>query len=479
MRKITLIFLLLSWSIAANAELRLPQILGDNMVLQQSSDARLWGWAEPLSKIKVKTSWSKTTYETLSDSLGAWLLSIKTPEASFTPHTLTIQEQGSKPVTLNNILIGEVWFCSGQSNMEMPLEGFVSQPVEGGAETILHSHEYKYVRVATIPRRTALTPQESVDGKWQISEPKSARKFSATAFYFAAELQRMLNVPVGVIVCCWGGTHIEGWMPEWLLREKGVADLEKYMTEESRKNGRYVVMYNAMLHPLRHYTIKGFIWYQGCSNVPKYQYYADFQTSMVKHWRDLWGLGELPFYYVEIAPYRYADRYGDMASMLLREQQQLALQSIPSSGMISTVDLVYPYEEKIIHPSQKRPVGDRLAWLALEKTYRMAGVRGQSSQFKSMEQTEQGKVLLSFTNTPDGFATQGEINGFYVAGADRVFHPAKARVLRFERQIELSSPNVERIEAVRYGFDRFAPCTTLHNMRGLPIMPFRTDDWNQ
>lgn len=449
------------------------------MVLQQQSNARLWGWAEPDAKVTVRSSWSKTTYETRADADGAWQVAIATPAATFTPQTVTIREQGSKPVTLNNVLIGEVWFCSGQSNMEMPLEGFVSQPVEGGAETILHSRDYEYVRVATIPRRTALTPQEEVDGVWRCSEPKYARKFSATAFYFAAELQRMLNVPVGVIVCCWGGTHIEAWMPEWLLREKGVTNLENMMQNEELKNGRYVVMYNAMLYPLRHYTIKGFVWYQGCSNVGKAALYADYQRSMVEHWRELWGLGELPFYYVEIAPYRYAERYGRMAPMLLREQQQRALDIIPSSGMISTTDLVYPYERGIIHPSQKQAVGNRLAWLAAEDTYHLAGVRGHSSRFKSMEQTEDGKVRLSFTHTPDGFATRGEIEGFYVAGADSVFHPAKARVLRFERQIELSSPKVEKVVAVRYGFGAFEPCTTLHNMRGLPIMPFRTDDWNQ
>ena len=234
-------------------------------------------------------------------------------------------------------------------------------------------------------------------------------------------------------------------------------------------------MYNGMLYPLRHYTVRGFLWYQGCSDVAGYKDYARCQAAMVRHWRELWGLGELPFYFVEIAPYEYgAGRKG----YRLREAQQKSLDMIPNSGMASTADLVKPYETRNIHPSRKREVGERLALLALEHTYGVKGIESENPRFEKMEPLPDGGVALSFTHCRNGFSTTGEITGFEAAGADRVFRPARASVLSKERKIALHCPEAGGIVAVRY-LQRNFSIANLHNMRQLPVLPFRTDDWDE
>lgn len=456
------------------AAVRLPDIMSSNMVLQQQSDATLWGYAEAGSKITIRPSWGKHVYTTTTSEKGEWMVKVATPKASNIPYTISVQENKTTPTVIENVLIGEVWFCSGQSNMFMPLKGFANQPVEGGVEMILNSGENKTIRVAHISKSPALTPQEEVEGKWLECNPLNAQIFSATAYTFALQLNRVLDIPVGIITCSWSGSHAAGWIPKEVLNELGYKDIEQRAADETLRNTRPMIMYNGMLHPLRHYTIKGFLWYQGCSDVREYYNYARYQSAMVAHWRELWGLGELPFYFVEIAPYNYlpAIRKGFM----LREQQRLSLDMIPNSGMVSTVDLLKPYETKVIHPSRKKEVGQRLAMLALEKTYKVPGIEGESPRFVSMEKREGGQVVLSFTNCDDGFSTNGPVTGFVVAGEDRVFHPAKAEILYQERKIALTCDEVKDIVAVRYLYDNVL-FANLHNMWQLPVLPFRTDDW--
>lgn len=474
MRRILILCLSLLLCTLASAELRLPDIMSDNMVLQQSSDAAIWGWAEPGAKISASVSWSKAKYSTKSDDSGFWKLYVATPKASFEPQSISLSEQGGSSHTISNILIGEVWFCCGQSNMEMPIKGFNNQPVEGASDAILYSKRYKGVRVASIPKRDALSPQEIVDGKWKCSEPANVPHFSATAYFFATSLSEVLEMPVGIIVAAWGGSWAEGWMSEDLLLSMGYKGVANRAADASLKNGRPVVMYNGMLYPLRHYTIKGFTWYQGCSNVAEYSRYASVQASMVQHWRELWGDESLPFYFVEIAPNTYRD---DFNSPRLREAQRESVKIIPHSGIVSTADLVYPYERGCIHPRQKKPVGERLARLALEKTYLYKGIYAEAPAFKSMESVAEGAVLLSFTNVDRGFSYKGELRGFEVAGEDRVFYPATATIAKNSLQIKLSCPEVPEIKAVRYCFHSFE-LGTIWNTYSQPLMPFRTDDWD-
>ncbi|WP_321332267.1 sialate O-acetylesterase [uncultured Bacteroides sp.] len=454
----------------ACAKVRLPDILSNNMVLQQNTQVKLWGKARANMPVSVKTSWESKTYTAHSDVDGRWILTVTTPKAGYTPQTIQFTE-GEKTV-LSNILIGEVWFCSGQSNMEMPLNGFRNCPVLGANESIANASQYKgSIRFATIPKTAALTPQDTCGGKWQECIPEKAQGFSAAAFHFATALHTALNIPVGIINCSWGGSTVEGWLPENILKNYPDIDLKQAGSKEGLQFMQPMIMYNGMLKPLENYTIKGFLWYQGESNVGKQSTYADRLATMVNLWRNEWGLGELPFYFVEIAPYEYGK--GDQGAYL-REAQFKAQALIPSSGMISTNDLVEPYEATNIHPHNKTLVGQRLCYMALSRTYGMKGISDHGPVYRSME-IKDGKAVLTFDNADNGFGRMNGITGFEIAGADKVFHPATA-VSDWNQHIIVSSNEVAQPVAVRYGFRNFLP-GNLYNHREQPAYPFRTDNW--
>lgn len=475
MKRLLLILTLAATVIlSARAEIRLPVIMGDNMVLQQNTQARLWGWAERGGRIIITVSWNKEKYITTADEHGKWIVSVNTPSATRTPQYISIREGKGKPTTIENVLIGEVWLCSGQSNMQMQMRGYRNQPVEGAQEEIVNSGEFCAIRMVTIPKRAALERQEIVDGEWKVPSPENTAQFSAAAWFFARRIERTLDVPVGIISCSWGGSSIAGWMPEELLDELGYRDTARKAKDESLKNGRPTVMYNGMLYPIHDYTIKGFLWYQGCSDVADYKRYAQYQTAMVRHWRKLWGLGELPFYFVEIAPFNYA---GGKKGYMLREQQQKCLDMIPSCGMASTADLVKPYECKIIHPSRKKEVGERLALLALEHSYGIMGLHSDAPRFSKMELQKDGTAKLSFTNCDNGLSADGSITGFEASGRDGIFFPAQARVLKDSRVL-VSCPQVGKITEVRYLYHNFVPAS-LHSNEGLPVLQFRTDSLDE
>ena len=284
-RYILTIILAAAAAISLKAEIRLPDIMSDNMVLQQNSSAKIWGWAEHGSTVTVTVSWNRSKYTTTADGHGKWIVSVNTPPATRAPQSISIREDKGKPTSIENVLIGEVWLCSGQSNMQMQMRGYLNQPVEDAAEEILNSGEHNDIRVVTIPKRAALEPQESVDGRWMTPSPENTAQFSAVAWFFARRLESMLDVPVGIISCSWGGSSITGWMPEWLLTGLGYKNAKTRAADEKLKNGRPTVMYNGMLHPMHDYAVRGFLWYQGCSDVSEYKNYAHFQAEMVNHWR--------------------------------------------------------------------------------------------------------------------------------------------------------------------------------------------------
>lgn len=471
MRKYILHTLLLAlFSTVTYAKIQLPDIISDNMVLQQNTQVKLWGKASPESVVSVKSSWDEKTYTTRSNSNGQWIISISTPKAGYTPQSISFSD--GEAVTLNNILIGEVWFCSGQSNMEMPLNGFPSCPVLDANKSIANAAQFRSgIRFATIDKTPAVTPQETCKGKWQECIPENAPWFSATAFHFATALYKVINVPIGIINCSWGGSTIEGWLPESILKEYPDVDLKKAGSKDGAEYMQPMIMYNGMLKPLENYTIKGFLWYQGESNLGKHDTYADRLATMVKLWRKEWGLGELPFYYVEIAPYEYAKR--DLGAYL-REAQFRAQKLIPSSGMISTNDLVEPYEAHNIHPRNKTAVGQRLCYMALSRTYGIKGISDHGPIYKSME-IKNNKAILSFDNAKNGFSRMQDIKGFEIAGADKIFYPATA-MLDWRQHIIVNSSKVSNPVAVRYGFRNFLP-GNIYNNREQPLYPFRTDQW--
>ena len=463
-------------ALSASAEIELPDIFSDNMVLQQQSDAKLWGWSTPMSTITVKPDWSDKSYTAKADASGRWELAVATPEASYAPHTISFKGDNSD-IELKNIPIGEVWFCSGQSNMEMPLKGFWCQPVENGGRAIAYSGKYPGIRVATINRCGEYEPQSKVPGKWQESKPENAGEFSAVAYFFARSLNDILNVPVGVINCSLGGSQAEGWMPKWQLdkypdcnveKEKATPDSVLHLWE------RINVMYNAMLHPLAGYTVKGFLWNQGEANVGRHATYPSRLADMVKIWRDEWKQGELPFYFVEIPAWSYGNPDGSIAAFL-REAQHKAAEIIPNSGCISTTDLIYPYEINDIHGSKKEEIGERLAFLAANRTYDIKGIDTEYPKFKSVD-FHGNKPIIHLDHIGNGLTPNAELDGFEVAGEDKVFYPAQAKELWYNRAIEVSSDKVPEIKSVRYCFKNFS-IGNIHNLKGLPLVPFRTDDW--
>lgn len=457
----------------AQAELSLPQIISDNMVVQQNTQAKLWGWATPGKVIKVTASWApKAQVSATTDSNGRWEAKVPTGEASFAPQTITVSGDGAT-LTLNNVLVGEVWFCSGQSNMEMPLRGFWTQPVEGAAQAIAYSGKYPGIRVATVPKRGSYEVQDRVDGSWQVSNPNNAPGFSATAYFFAQSLTDILNVPVGIIVCAYGSSKVEGWESKELLNSYTEWDVAKDQADSNLQEWERInVMYNAMLHPLAGYTIKGFLWNQGESNVGRHDTYPQHFADMVQLWRSEWGLGELPIYQVEIPGWNYGNPDAIDAA-LLREAQHKAAEITPNCDIISTTDLMYPYELEDIHASQKQPLGERLAFMAAAETYGLQAIPHAYPRYKSMD-VDGNKATLHFINADDGFTPNDVLEGFEVAGADGVFHPCEATEDYNTRNIVLTSTDVDQIVAVRYCFHNFA-IGKVKNLMGLPLVPFRTD----
>ena len=465
--------LLLSCNLA-QAKIELPEIIGDNMVLQQQTNAHLWGKATPKATVTISVSWSGEKFTTRADKEGHWLVSVPTPAASKDEQTIVIEENGEQTV-ISRILIGEVWFASGQSNMEMPLNGFWNCPVEGSNEVIATASENRFVRIAPIPQNGQTKPVEEVKGKWEVPSPATAPRMSATSYFFATMLQRALDIPVGVIACAWGGSRVEGWLPESIVSK--YEDVNVKQEQEKGWNGQWwhyhtpCIMYNGMLHPLRHYTVRGFLWYQGESNVGKHDTYPQRLKTMVDLWRSEFGgtAAEMPFYEVEIAPWGGND---DWSGPRFRECQHEAARIIENAGCICINDLVYPYERWQIHPAQKREVGNRLAYMALNRTYGFKSIACDSPEFDHM-QVKDGEIEVFFRYADDGLSPWQDIEGFEIAGDDDQYKPAKARLNESNKSIVVSSPEVPQPKNVRYCYRAFQ-IGNLKNHRGLPAVPFRT-----
>lgn len=348
----------------AQGKVKLPAMMGDHMVLQQNSSVKLWGWADG-KKVTVTTSWNNRTYQASTDKDGTWLVKVDTPEGGYTPYSITISD--GTPVTLSDILIGEVWICSGQSNMEMRMMGNTAQPIDNSLETLLNAGNYRdRIRFITVPRiKDVQRRADFKKEKWKVSTPETTIDCSATAYFFAKQITETLNLPVGLVINSWGGSRIESWMTEETLSSIQGIDIETAKSSKLDVRNRLGCLYDIMLWPVKNYTARGFLWYQGESNIFNYQFYAPMMTAMVQLWRNVWEAPDMPFYYVQIAPYKYENSRNTGAA-LLREAQVEALKTIPNSGIVPTTDIG---DEFCIHPPQKDVVGLRLATLALTKTY--------------------------------------------------------------------------------------------------------------
>lgn len=457
----------------ASAKVKLASIFTDHMVLQQQSNVPIWGWAKAGVEVKIITSWNKQIYIAKADDSGKWKVKVVTPKYGG-PYSITFND--GVVVSLIDILIGEVWFCGGQSNMEMPMKGFRNQPITGSNEVILKSTN-KNIRLYTVPRSSITEKQEnSKPSEWKVAGPEVVSNFSATGYYFGSLLYELLNVPIGLINDSYGGSTIEAWMSPHDLKpfpEVKIPAKADTIKEVSRTP---TTLYNGMIYPVISFGIRGVIWYQGESNYDKSDRYLDLFLAMVSSWRKAWGQGDFPFFYAQIAPFTYNYPSGDKTNVKLnsayvRDSQRKALSLIPNSGMAVLMDIG---DDLTIHPPNKKGVGERLAYLALAKTYGIKGFGAESPAYESIA-IDKNKLVVKFQNVPNGLTSFGkELSLFEIAGADQKFYPAKAVING--SNLTVTAAEVTTPVAVRYAFKNFVKGDLFGN-DGLSVSSFRSDSW--
>jgi sialate O-acetylesterase len=482
MKKLIVLTALAAFCLSMQAKVRLPHLIGDNMVIQQLTDVRLWGWDEPGRTVKVSVSWSSETVQAKTGKDGRWLVKVKSPKASYEPLSITFDD-GEK-TTISSVLAGEVWVCAGQSNMEMPVKGFWQCPVEGYNDWVVEAARHRGVHSVKIPSIMRSEPQDDAQCQWKECSPLTVGDFSATGYFFARKMHEALDIPIGIIEANKGGSRVESWLTKENLEKytsdptDSVAIAQKWPTDYHRS----LLWGNGTFNPILNFTVKGILFYQGCSNVddPGDQY-SERLKLLVEQWRSQFALGEIPFYFVQIAPYAYGEGKDGVNGALLREQQYRASQIIPNSSLVCTNDLVYPYEWTQIHPTQKRQVGERLAYTALSRDYGFEGLLYKSSSYKDM-QVKGDAVYIHLQDNYHTDAPFEQIEGFELAGEDRVFHPATAQHFwqpgggYWDEAIRLTCPEVQHPVAVRYCFRNFQ-LGNVKNGGNLPLFPFRTDNW--
>lgn len=429
------------------------------MVLQQQTRAGLWGWAGPNEKIYITPSWNNQTDSTQSNGDGRWATSISTPAAGG-PYSITFKSWNT--VVIDNVMIGEVWLCSGQSNMEWSALNNNKQAMEEAPKAT-----NTQIRFFHIPKTTSEYPQDDVHASWVVCNPEDMKKFSAVGYFFGRKLNSELNVPVGLINSSWGGTPAEVWTPS------SVISADRELAEAAAKLGPtpwgpYLPArnYNAMIYPIRQYGIAGALWYQGESNVSTAYAYTHLMDEMIRSWRSSFSR-DFPFYFVQIAPYDYGS--GDNGARLREAQSRLRT---PNTGMVVISDLVDNIKD--IHPQNKLDVAIRLANMALANTYHHPAGPYRYPSYREMK-IENDKVKISFDHAEAGLMSRnGPPGDFQVAGADKKFYPATAKIEG--NTVIVNAREVKNPVAVRFGFSNTA-MPNLFSKEGLPVNLFRTDEW--
>jgi len=464
--------------------LQLPSVFGDNMVLQQKQPVPVWGWSKPGTEVTVTFAGQARHARAGGD--GRWEVSLSSLQASSRPADLVIEADETK--TFTNILVGEVWLCSGQSNMEKPIGKQPGQKPCLNYEQELAAADFPEIRLFKAHTALAAVPEKDVNkpSGWQLCSSNSleAIKFSAAGYFFGREIHNQLNVPVGLVESSWGGTRIEPWTPpSGFELVHSLADLATPLSPTNKlTNTMPTAIYNAMIAPLVHFAMRGALWYQGESNCmgqqPDGAIYTDKMEALIRGWRQLWGEGDFPFYYVQIAPFKYfsgSRQYAASPDALpeLWEAQTRALR-ISNTGMIVTTDLAD--DVKDIHPRDKLDVGKRLALVALNKTYGRKDLVCSGPMFQKME-IHDGQAVLSFEDTDGGLVSKDgqPLTWFTIAGADKKFVPAQAMITN--GAVVVSSPDVAKPVAVRFAWSEIAQ-PNLFNSAGLPAAPFRTDQFD-
>ncbi|HEX2488979.1 MAG TPA: sialate O-acetylesterase [Blastocatellia bacterium] len=472
----------------ARADVKLPSLISDGMVLQQGMAVPLWGWADEGESVTVEFQKQKVTAATKD---GKWMVRLK-PLKAGGPFTLTVS--GKNKIELKDVMVGEVWICGGQSNMQWRL----NQTDNADAE--IAAAKYPMIRLFTTPRSEIDAPAADVKAGWKECSPETVATFSAVGYYFGRDLHKARNVPIGLINNAVGGSPAESWTSAGVLNAddeykqfaaeypkrmekyeeamtKYKEDAEKAKAENKpapRAPGRPWMpsgLYNGMLAPLAPYAIKGVIWYQGESNATRAFQYRRLFPTMIHDWRALWGQGDFPFLFVQLAAFGpNSQKLGESDWAELREAQLMTLSASPKTGMALAID-VGTIDD--IHPRNKQPVGARLALAARAVAYGEKIVHS-GPVYQSMK-VEGDKAVLSFKHAGGGLeARGGELKGFIIAGDDKVWRDAKAEI-KGDR-VMVSSPEVAKPLAVRYAWAKYPTCN-LYNKEGLPATPFRTDDW--
>lgn len=462
----------------------LPSIFSDNMVLQQQTNAPVWGKANANAMVKLNTSWDGKNYSTKTDVNGKWKITVRTPNAGG-PYKITISD-GEK-MALNNVLIGEVWICSGQSNMEMPLKGFgAGGQIDGATDVILKAKESTPIRFYSNDfdekgwtHQYSKKPLDDCKGKWYTNSSVNIASASATAWFFAKYLQETLDVPVGIVIASWGGSNITAWMSEETVKPFGV-DVSHLAEEvdvtQKAKHKIACMLYNAKIAPIIGFAMKGYLWYQGEENKNNPDLYEKLFPAMVADYRAKWGMGDFPFYFAEIAPFNY-DNPNSITVAKFREMQLRLIKQVPNSGIALTTDIGDPYT---IHPGNKQEVGRRLALWALARDYGKSNIGYITPIYKSME-IAQNKVIINFENEIkiNGLnPIQKQLTSFEIAGEDKIFYPAKAMIDSKTRKLSVWNDSIQTPVAVRYAFKNFAEAS-LFDYYGLPVAAFRTDNWEK
>lgn len=498
-KTLKLCLLALALTTKLSAKLEIPSIFGDSMVLQQNSENAIWGWAD--AGATVELLWQGQNLKAQADADGYWRVQLTTGTASFDAHTLRIAS-GPAELHISDILIGEVWLCSGQSNMEWRVEQCGDPYLEKAAA------HHPALRMITVPKIGTQIPQEDFTAAWLQCAPETVSQFSAVAYYFGRQLQQSLQVPIGLIACSYGASAAEAWVQRstlendprfvtelnsWKAREANY-DYQKVLAqwqeqvEKARANkqnaprkpgnlltsqGRPGNLWAGMLQPVIGYGIRGTIWYQGESNAGRAHNYKALFSLMIREWRQAWGQGDFPFYWVQLADFRAESAQPQKSAWAeLREAQTQTL-ALPNTGQAVIYDLG---EGRDIHPRNKQGVGKRLARIALARDYGLQ-VPYLNPQFKSMA-IEGDTITLSFEHVGSHLYTFDVKTafGFVVAGEDQVWHPATAR-LTSKSTIEVMCEQVPNPVAVRYAWAD-NPVANVYSREGLPLTPFRTDDWD-
>jgi sialate O-acetylesterase len=499
-------FVLFSLTTQIQAEVRLPHIFGDHMVLQRGQSIPVWGWADPGNEVSVKLGTSITS--TVANNKGEWMVKLP-PQQIGDPVTLMVREKNT--VTFSDVLIGEVWVCSGQSNMEWPVSRSNNFEEEKAAAN------YPNIRHIKIPRIPKGFPQNDVNATWTVCSPETVGGYTAAGYFFGRKLHKELNVPIGLINSSWGGTRIEPWTPPvGFAQVPALADIEKQVDLTNPANAAYqatlgaylknlegwtaeaktalkaetplapppaypaaiqpltshtspTTLYNGMIHPLVPYAIRGAIWYQGESNHVEGMLYYEKMKALIGGWREVWNQGEFPFLYVQIAPYHYGSESPSILPIFW-EAQNKALE-IPHTGQVVIHDIG---DLKDIHPTNKQDVGARLALIALANTYGQKGLVHSGPVFKSLKK-EGAKLRVTFDHVGSGLVSRDgkPLNWFEIIGEETDFVPADA-VIEGDSVI-LTSPKVKQAAAMRFGWNKLAE-PNLSNKEGLPATPFRAGE---